>query len=250
MGERVPKQGVCVVGCNSSNLTSIVSSLIGGPVPEGNDALWKISNKYYDAEVHVDVVADIGVDGEDNKCVQDAQALLVVVDTDEKDFFRRCKLWWDGVYTKEKLEVRLLLLQHDDMVGGSDVEFVDDVMEWCIQEGFECVEEAPTKASVGADDDGYVTAFGMDRVQEALQVCNWPNMHMKGGTRTTSSTNPVHPSAVEQQLTEEELDQKFEAMFHYMMTDLKIGDAERGDDAPSFVKLLEEARGACFMVSF
>eukprot|EP01006_Ploeotia_vitrea_P042240 TRINITY_DN66614_c7_g2_i1.p1 TRINITY_DN66614_c7_g2~~TRINITY_DN66614_c7_g2_i1.p1 ORF type:complete len:411 (-),score=232.38 TRINITY_DN66614_c7_g2_i1:8-1240(-) len=220
---------------------------------------WTLSNRYYDAEMLVEVVVDDG-DGsalervtaasEDAKC----QALMLVFDESSSDTFDPIVVDWEPFIEEQQPEVLMCVCvrRHEAKTPSEVSEAAalrERASEWCVDNQIEFVRVDATKWTDDGDDDddddasgspdktvrpGLLQADdldGVDRIVQALHSTMWEHMTMKPRSQVGQQQQQQRQvGAQEEQGKEEEEEDE----------DDDDGDDEDGDDEDNGISVQQQ----------
>lgn len=167
--------GILLVGPHENILSSVTERLVG----KGNSpsivhstssytrAVYTVDNKYYSADIPIGWCLDL------SHMVGDSRwpAIVFVVDIDTMSFFDEMVSWWESA---SNYTVDIPLVVAWGLCRDTHASFLDQVMEWCIDHGFELIEIHHDDVPSGQDRE-----MGMGRLEDALQAHAWPHASMK-----------------------------------------------------------------------
>ncbi|KAL9987180.1 hypothetical protein ACROYT_G001439 [Oculina patagonica] len=137
--------------------------------------LWKIENKYYTAEVHL---CACSVSSLPPHCEfasnLDFQSVIIAFDQKEKSSFKEVTSWLPYIETQDP---SVLLLLNSGKGSGCQGMSKAEVVKWCLDNSFELIEMISEEEE--DEEDDFREKTGVERVIEALQCAEWPNMSMK-----------------------------------------------------------------------
>jgi len=172
--EQQQQCGILLVGPHENILSSVTERLVGkGNSPSTSSytrAVYTVDNKYYSADIPIGWCLDL------SHMVGDSRwpAIVFVVDIDTMSFFDEMVSWWESA-SNDTVEIPLVVAW--GLCRDTHASFIDQVMEWCIDHGFELIE-------IHHDDDDTIPSgqdreMGMGRLEDALQAHAWPHASMK-----------------------------------------------------------------------
>lgn len=174
MGDRID---IVSPGKPSSTLSVIARHILGDDKninTNDREHLWRIDNKYYTADVYLDFHTSLPTFS--TRATSSAQALVLVLDVTA---FDEIKAWWRRCQDTQTYDVRLLV----SLVEGSDEVVPADVIDWCIEHGFELVLSSEEEEGYARNGDS--GSNGLQRISDALQAHMWSGLRRKdssGGT--------------------------------------------------------------------
>lgn len=139
---------------------------------------WKIENKYYTADVHL---CACSVSSLPPQCEfasnMNFQSVIVVFDQKEKSSFKEVTSWLPYIETQDP---SVLLLLNSGKGANNEGLSKAEVVKWCLDNSFELIEMMSEEEEEEDDEeDDFREKTGIERVVEALQCAEWPNMKMK-----------------------------------------------------------------------
>lgn len=176
--------GILFVGPNKHTLRTVTTHLVGyrSVTDDTNDddddentstLLWSTcgmytaDNKYYSADIPVGWCFDMSHMPSDTIW----PAIVFILDEDTMSFFDDMTSWWEQCDEPPRLDVPLVVAW--GLCQERHASFLRQVLDWCIDHGFEMIEiddQCPTVENRDA---------GMHRLEDALQAHVWPHASMK-----------------------------------------------------------------------
>lgn len=166
-------RGIAFLGTSDDILKSVAEELSNLQPTHG---VYCIDNKYYSASVPVRFDSDVEVLVEE--VFQGVEALVVVIDAGSKDYlFDQFAPWWEdtlNTYQGTSVEISLVFCRGMNMGQKEHAPFLVQARDWCVDQGFELIEEQRYDEQGIADCE-----TGVVRLEDALQAHMWPGAVMK-----------------------------------------------------------------------
>ncbi|KAI8100683.1 hypothetical protein M9434_005074 [Picochlorum sp. BPE23] len=166
-------RGIAFLGTSDDILKSVAEELSNLQPTHG---VYCIDNKYYSASVPIRFDSDVEVLVEE--VLQGVEALVVVIDAGSKDYlFDRFAPWWEDTlnsYQGTSVEISLVFCRGMNMGQEEHAPFLVQARDWCVDQGFELIEEQRYDEQGIADCE-----TGVVRLEDALQAHMWPGAVMK-----------------------------------------------------------------------
>ncbi|XP_062517160.1 alpha- and gamma-adaptin-binding protein p34-like [Corticium candelabrum] len=172
------RNDVLLVQCSTSvNIRKMAADLCGAFVETEKNLIqtmtWKISNKYYDADVNLMTTTGTWKDCMPRQELECVDGLVLAFDPRERNSFDLVVKEW-LTFVKEHKPAILLLVCNTR----------HDVLEWCIEHSFELVElDVESEFDEDDVDDGFMEKQGIARISEAIQTNTWPDTRKKASSR-------------------------------------------------------------------
>uniref|UniRef100_A0AAV1UMJ5 Uncharacterized protein n=1 Tax=Peronospora matthiolae TaxID=2874970 RepID=A0AAV1UMJ5_9STRA len=146
--------------------------------PSSNETVLTLQTKYYRAHVnvHLHVVLDNEPEPELQHELREYEAVLVVVSALQRGSFLHVRGLAKRLVETTSCDVCLLLVTSPLREAP---EYVEEMMSWCQDNGFELVMLEGAEDSRG-DDSVLNEKHGIERVLEALECNRWSSMEMEG----------------------------------------------------------------------
>lgn len=173
-----------VVSCSSFvSPKDIINGMLKTEVPEPTQLseslssyLWRIENKYYTADIQL---CSCSVSSLPSGCEfatnVNFQSVIIVFDQKQDSSFKEVTSWLSYVESQDPSVLLLLNSGKGDSNRGVSKA---EVVKWCLDHSFELIDMIPEEDEEDEQDD-FREKTGIERVVEALQCAEWPNMKMK-----------------------------------------------------------------------
>ncbi|KAJ7365833.1 hypothetical protein OS493_002554 [Desmophyllum pertusum] len=185
---------VLVVSCSSFlSPKDVISEMcrtecsVPTELPDGSlsSYLWRIENKYFTADVGLCACSVSSLPPQCEFAVNmNFQSVIIVFDQKEKASFKEVTSWLPYIKTQDP---SVLLLLNSGKGGSSAGISKAEVVKWCLDNSFELIEMISEEDEEEDEGDEFREKIGIERVVEALQCAEWPNMKM---TENRSNKGP------------------------------------------------------------
>ncbi|CAH3175053.1 unnamed protein product [Porites evermanni] len=177
---------VLVVSCSSFlSPEDIINAMCNKKHPEPTQLsdsltsyLWKIENKYYTADVHL---CACSVSSLPPQCEfagnMNFQSVIITFDQKEKSSFEEVASWLSYIESKDPSVLLLINSGKGELDNGGVSKA--EVVKWCLDNSFELINMICEEDEKDEEEDDFREKTGIDRVIEALQCAEWPNMEMR-----------------------------------------------------------------------
>lgn len=147
---------------------------------------WKIENKYYTADVQLCACSVSSIPPQcEFAANMNFQSVIIAFDLKEKSSFNNMKSWLPYI---KKQDPSVLLLLNSGKGDSSEEISKSEVVKWCLDNSFEYIEMISEEEESEDEEDDFREKIGIDRVVEALQCAEWPNMKMRENSRGHKSS--------------------------------------------------------------
>lgn len=208
--------------------------------------LWKIENKYYTADVHLCACSASSLPPQCEFASNiNFQSVIITFDQKERSSFKEVTSWLPYIETQDP---SVLLLLNSGKGGNNKGLSKAEVVKWCLDNSFELIEMMSEEEEEDGEEDDFREKTGIERVVEALQCAEWPNMKMKENRSRTGPKGSKDDQGASASLNNEEKQSaehgasKNTAVFPLPTDDLELLSslASDGTENESFEELFQK----------
>lgn len=188
--------GILLVGQSISQIRQLVATMSDTPINDSSNAtIWNIDNKYYEAEVSLNMLSlDESVDliSPPPLATTACQAVILVFDATSADEFTCVRTWKEKCCDQDTVELTLAVALYPENVRREEPPpHVQEAEQWCLDEMYELVhvdvKSFGDARSILLEDD----EEGVGRLLQALQAHMWPGMTRKRPQRRPAAGDDV-----------------------------------------------------------
>ena len=172
---------ILLVGAPGVSTLPLLGAITGQPTPSPDQRHpWSIDNKYYRAEVQLEVRQVDQCEGL-QLAAAGYEAVVLAFDAAHQPSFDSVQRWYEGAAGDDAdLGVKLAVAMRPGGSGHASPPWLQRAEEWCAEQLVEYVEwgaaDAPEPEGPAAAREG---ATGVRRIHEALEAHMWPGMQLK-----------------------------------------------------------------------
>ncbi|XP_057365652.1 alpha- and gamma-adaptin-binding protein p34-like [Daphnia carinata] len=140
---------------------------------------WDITNKYYNASIHLCRMTTKTAIDED--FAENINASIIFFDSAQEDGLKKAEEWIPFL-NEFDTGVNILVCEQCSIEGNTKHTPKIVAQQWCIRHGFELVELNPFEKP--DPDDDFPETLGIERIIQALHAHSWPNLELKSGDKS------------------------------------------------------------------
>lgn len=173
--------GILVLGSSAVDKLALVSRVVGTAVaPSSSSIPWKIDNKYYTANVTIQVK---NLDDCDVRIDEHLEAVVLVFNIETKRSFTCLQSWWESNGVAANPAIKLVVGMANNSSSAAQQQqpsWLFEAQQWCSDQLIEYVTLSRYPAAHSfATAPPETDSEGLDRLVEALQAHMWPGLKLK-----------------------------------------------------------------------